>query len=947
MDKRNRAPNPQQKTLIKSKEGIYVVDAGAGTGKTFTITRRYAKLLQDGYMPDDILLITFTNNAADEMKKHVINYSDYDPVKLQEAPISTFHSLCKRILEAHGFDSPRLLGVNDSITSSTRIIENNVLEQQEFRRFYNRFMDRHPEYNNFYRIVWSSSQLLDLIKSLGAKGIFPTREGWYRHGEQYLDGDFEAFKPLFEEKNAPRYGGSRQSELRQRLSNYDKKCYPLDAPDKRSIRGDGKHIAKEFMRRAFEHDRTELKQFIHDLYFAYIQYALSRNYLNFSFLMMFAFALLCENHQLRQELSFDYIMVDEFQDTNEIQYKLTLLLSKQGNIMAVGDWKQSIYKFQYAAVENITHFKQRLNRYTNELNEDYPRIEYPIDEINLINLTTNYRSTQQILDFAEQSLALAATQYENLDTDSIMAKVTSLISHREDQTDVETNIEVIESANELEAVLSKIVEIVDNPDYQLEDPETNNLRTPEYGDIAVLTRRSKFGLDLQRKARNYGIPASYEAGVELFKTDPALLLLAWLRVLEDKHSTKGWSVILEHTGYTLDEIQYILTHRDYPSNLIDFRNTLWGNDISTIARLLFDTYQLDNGFTDKIIEVLRNTFTTTYMNIGELIQFIEDNIELEETYDVDHNYGDNVVTIQTIHAAKGLEYPIVIIPDLNRQHFPSTTTDTSTIQYHTKTGLRQTKLYATDPYPYQYDNWRTELLHKCLSGQYDEERRLLYVAMTRARDHLILTAESDTPSEFFYNLTKKPTQLEPSLQPTEKTKESTRSTLQIQKPRQKTPITRSVHSILQTSLTTSEKGKEYGEKIHNFAKNYRKGEEINPSNIDERHVANFLDGLKGTLQLEQKCILPLETAEKTITLKGKIDLLHITEDTVNIIDFKTDRDTEAREEHRKQLSIYYHVVNNSYTDKHVKASIFYTSNSTIVQINPLPLKKLTEIVQKR
>ncbi|MFP4046115.1 MAG: UvrD-helicase domain-containing protein, partial [Candidatus Aenigmatarchaeota archaeon] len=149
----NNSPNPEQKELIESKEGIYLVDAGAGTGKTFTITRRYANILEEEDVePDDILLITFTNNAADQMQERIINHCSYEVSELKNAPISTFHSLCRKILEKHGFSAPKILGIDDEI-SRVQVMENQVLERQEFRNFINDFIEDHPEYRDFYRIL--------------------------------------------------------------------------------------------------------------------------------------------------------------------------------------------------------------------------------------------------------------------------------------------------------------------------------------------------------------------------------------------------------------------------------------------------------------------------------------------------------------------------------------------------------------------------------------------------------------------------------------------------------------------------------------------------------------------------------------------------------------------------------------------------------------------------
>jgi len=123
------APNDQQQDLIDSKRGIHVVDAGAGTGKTFTVTRRYAEIVdQDGVEPEDVLLVTFTNNAATEMKDRIVAHCDYGMRELSDAPIQTFHSLCHDILMEHGFEAPTLLGIDDRITGSTRVLEDENVE---------------------------------------------------------------------------------------------------------------------------------------------------------------------------------------------------------------------------------------------------------------------------------------------------------------------------------------------------------------------------------------------------------------------------------------------------------------------------------------------------------------------------------------------------------------------------------------------------------------------------------------------------------------------------------------------------------------------------------------------------------------------------------------------------------------------------------------------------
>jgi ATP-dependent helicase/nuclease subunit A len=612
------SPNSTQKELIESIDGIYKVDAGAGTGKTFTITRRYAHILeQEDVEPEDILLLTFTNNAAEEMKERIINHCSYDMRSLREAPISTFHSLAKKIITEDGFEAPKQLGIDDHITSSTRLIENEVLEKQEFRQFINNFIEENPEYNHLYRVLYDYSELLSLIKSLAAKGIVPTEGGWYRNSERYLNGDFEEFQEVFEKMNEPGEGsrGPTQSDLRKKVRGSHKdKCLPEEAPEVNEVCG-SKQVSREYGEKAFNEDREELKQFIHDIYFEYLKYCLSHNYLNFNFLLVFAYALLFEEDELREELSFKYSMIDEFQDTNEIQFKVAMLLS-EGNIAVVGDWKQSIYSFQYANVDNIREFKERLEKYKEELNQDQERINYPANNVEKIDLKQNYRSTQEILDFSEDSLTIPGKDGEDVEEKDIV----SLETNKEG---FDTLINKLKSENEIEAILHKIQEVVENRDYSLEEED----RPPEYEDIAILTRTRNFGLEIQEKAEEYGIPIAYEGGVELFKTRPAILLLAWLRILNYRDSSKGWAVILEESDYNLAEAEHILENEKYPEEMLEFRSELEKlDDVSAVARKVFSRYGIENGFSDKVTQVIQDTFDSSYKNRGDLIRFIEESI---------------------------------------------------------------------------------------------------------------------------------------------------------------------------------------------------------------------------------------------------------------------------------------------------------------------------------
>ena len=938
-------PNPGQRELIDSTEGTYLVDAGAGTGKTFSITRRYAGIVdEEAVDPDDVLLVTFTTNAAAEMRERIIDRSDYGTRELKDAPIQTFHSLCHELLLEHGHDAPGLLGIDDHVTDSTRLLDDEFVERSLFGEFVDGFSDDHPEYDDVFAALSEPTDLLDLLNELAAKGVFPTAKGWYRNGERHLDGDFAAFKEIFEERNEPRNGGNKQSELRSALYSYGNSAtYLPDAPSKSEVRGDGKQVPDVLANHAFYEDRERLKSFVHDVYWGYLRFSLRRNYLNFGFLQLLAYVLLCEDHAVRERIAFEYVMVDEFQDTSEIQFKLALLCAGTENLCVVGDWKQSIYGFQYADVENIVEFEDRLGRFATELNRDHDRVVFEQPDVETISLVENYRSTGAILDLAEDGLVAPATSKEDVDAESILADVTSLeaVSSYD-----HSQIKAFQSEDEHAAILSRIHDIVGDERYPVEG-EDGELRAPEYGDIAVLTRRRAFGRELLAAATENGLPMAYEGGVEIYRTDQAKLLLAWLRVLE-YDADRGWAPLLEHAGYSLPEIDAMLSSGTYPQNLVGFAEELRDREtVGAIARRVFERYGYDGPVADAILHAVQSVHDAMTMSRGDLLRYIERGIETGTTREVHVGAGTDAVTVQTIHATKGLEHPIVILADMNQHSFPPSGGGTSDITFGDPVGLRQRTVFDAEAYdrPHVFRNWRSDVLNRTLPRDYDEERRLLYVAITRAEHHVLFSA-GETPSSFLESLPVEVEEIDPEL--------SDVSAASGEKPGftpdvrgRDGPAAETPHTIMRDDVfegVDDGRGVEFGSRVHEFAEAYALGESVTPRNDDERAVAAFLDDLDGTLVVEEDVHLPLRIDGETITITGVVDLVHVADDRVDVIDYKTDRGRHAEDEYRKQLSVYHHVLEASYPDREVTTSIFYTDGGERVPVEPLSETELEGVV---
>jgi superfamily I DNA/RNA helicase len=959
------APNDDQQRLITNTDGIYLVNAGAGTGKTFTITRRYANILdQPEIEPEDILLVTFTRNAAAEMADRIAQYSEYDPVQLQDAPISTFHSYCYRLLRRYGYDTPTTLGIDDELPDSLELIEDDIRETTLFRGFISRFEDAHPEYQELFATMNDPTALSSLITELASKGVIPNREGWYRDTGTVLQGDKDAFFEIFEEHNEPNEGayGQIQSDARGALSGWEDDEHVPSAPSSASFL-DELTVDPAAVEAAFDEDRTTLLEFVHDVYFEYLEYAIDRNYLSQSLMLAMAFVMLCEDERVRQQVSHRYVMVDEFQDTNELQFKLSLLLASENNICVVGDWKQSIYGFQYTDIENIQSFEQRLGQFKAELNADRERISYAVDAVTEIPLRQNYRSTASILSVAKDTLTVPATNDEEVDTDTIDSEFTPL-----EPTNHVDNSELHAYAHEdeLELILDRIEHIVENPAYSVETSEEppespemspseaeaaerQRLGEPSYGDIAVFTRTRSFARDLLEAAQEYNIPVAYEGGVELFDTDQAKLLLAWLRIVETG-SDRGWATVLEEAGYTLPAAKETLENGESPSEMLAFREELVEYDtIGGFARHVFDAYGYDGAYADGLVDELTGMSQTTLATRSEAISYIEDNLEAETTVEIDANPGEDSVTLQTIHSAKGLEYPIVLLGNMNQHGFPHYgKPSSSVIEYTDPIGIRQKKQFSEESgRPHIYSHWAYDLLNGSLPSEYDEERRLFYVAVTRAKRHLVLTA-GESPSQFFEQFPLEAEEIDPTVEPKPAATDVT-DEFSITPPQQDRPIRLSVHDIMDDSVyddVEGGRGPEFGDQVHDFAEDYADGKPVSPQSTDGEHVASLLDSLSGEFNTEITAILPLDGTPQ-ITLVGIVDLLVVNAERVDIIDYKTDRTRQAEAEYRKQLSVYYHVAQAWYPEKEITASIFYTADDERVLIEPLDLPTLHDIVSKK
>lgn len=938
--------NIKQKAVIEKIDGINIVDAGAGTGKTFTITQRYLEILNNDVKPENILLVTFTRNAATHMKEKVISKAGPEKAtEIIDAPIQNFDSFCFKIVSKHGLNAPKILGIDDNL-SGYKLISESVIQKRIFNKFFNQFLEKNQKkYEKLLVTISNQLEIHSLIEQMLSKGIYPTKTGWFLEAQRKLKGDYETYIKIFDLLNEPGEGakGPTQSQLLSKIKGRIRDKKFLNTPENLEVE---KQLNKELIEDIFNDEREEIIEFIHHVFIDYIEFMVKENSMTFSLVAMFAFLILYEEDEVRKLNSFDYVMVDEFQDTNEMQFMLILLLMKKPNLCVVGDWKQGIYGFRNATISNIREFKTKIEKYKEQLNKDKIRISFDVLDVTSLDFDTNYRSSQKILTFSERSLITKGNKNENIDIEDIQKDIVSLKSNFDyDESSEIKYYEAIDKETEINCILGKIQHLVGKKSIKFFDQITEEYkeRIINFDDIVILSRTRTFGLEIQREAAKYNIPAIYEGGIKLFEEEPAILLLAWLKLLLYKDKREAWLPILEKENYSYAQIKYILDKKDYPKEILEFRKHLLKNRkiINYVIDEILKRYNFVGPVSNALLNILDQIFHSTLMSISDLVVFIEENIENGETYNIELEGYTNSVKIQTIHGSKGLEYPIVFVVNCNLSNFPSTISDSNSLTFNEIVGIRNKKFYSSE-YEFIFDNWKTEIVNMNLFSDMDEERRLLYVAITRAMYDVYFTAHR--PSEFFNGLAEEDKE---KIEEVKIEKLSINNEKQVDELKIKTSVEAknkvlSVHDLMTFKPGQKGRGMEFGTTIHKLAFRYIKGLKISELEDDLKqdfeNVKSFIDSeLKtGKLKPEIDCSLPINGT----LIRGIIDLVVEFDDRIEVIDWKTDLVKDNLSEYSKQLSVYYYVLKEVYPEKEIKCKIFWTCNGNVDEIKVHPIENI-------
>jgi ATP-dependent DNA helicase UvrD/PcrA len=613
-----RELNPQQLAAVTAPPGPALVIAGAGSGKTRTLTYRVAYLLEQGIPPDRILLLTFTNKAAGEMMRRV---SDLIGRELRELWGGTFHSIGARILRTHA----DALGYQRDFTILDRddakdLIKACMIDAKIDKK------DKH----------FPKPDVLNEIFSLAANT--------HKTIQELVDGQFSYFSQFVAE--------------------------------------------------------------IADLQKKYIARKRATNGMDFDDLLALWLKLLQDNTDVREHFQrrFQFILVDEYQDTNKLQGDLIdLLAARTQNVTVVGDDAQSIYAWRGANFLNILDFPKR-----------YPGAK-------VFKIETNYRSTPEILKVANAAIAANVNQFAKELAPARKSGVKPAL------------VACTDAAQQSAFIVQRVLELHE------EGVSMNQ--------IAVLYRSHFHALELQLELTRRQIPFSITSGIRFFEQAHIKDATAFLKFVanpKDEISFKrlaqlipgiggkgaeklflSFTATMSARGLKLDNSSQpkIATALQSCAKAVPKKAVVaWTQFTATISQLEDETTRksaakmlglvIDAGYDD----YLKETYDNYERRIEELQQLAEfafqfgsveefltqlallTNVEAED----DPKDDSEKIRLSTIHQAKGLEFEVVFVIMLCDGMFPSARSMDST------------------------------------DGE-EEERRLFYVAITRAKNELYLS----------------------------------------------------------------------------------------------------------------------------------------------------------------------------------------------------------------
>jgi len=706
--------SPQnQKEAIRKVKGPCIILAGAGTGKTHTIAEKLKYLIQTKtYNSEKIVCLTFSNEAANEMKRRILKIlkdSDSEPI------IKTFHSFCADILRKHG----QKINIPEDFT---------ILLPDDAKIILHK---------NFKLTPNSCNRYISQIGAAKDLGITPQQI------EQLL---------------IPQLKNKTISELEKELENtqFTLQTLPINKEqiDKEKV---------ENLKSKIDSLDSIIK--LHKFLMSWKGYEKLKDlkkFQDYSDLNKNALILLEKHPEIAEE--YEYIIVDEFQDTNKLQCDFLEKLAYRKNITVVGDLNQSIYRFRGAYKHNIENFKK----------------VFQIKESDIYMLDKSFRSTNKILRTAHK---LIQHNYVNKEDCFPVFSAEDLEGN---------NVKVFELKNNKEET-RKIVELI-------KSEIQNNTPSEE---ICVMFRTHQQARALKSSLDYEKIPYTSATKRSLLKLTPIKLTIDYLTILNKlKNKLNGgeqaWWDLIHHSSFNKEDAiiisRLIKENKKLPLlsiKLLNFLSTLPLSEngriqtnilikrIKTllphidlqITELILKVYEIA-GIRENKSELLKKEKTLVLKRFHELAEeykFFDEpylssflhHLEIISSLGIEveapslENQG---IRIMTNHATKGLEYKTVIISSLAQKKFPLTHISKSILPAELSPEL--SNIIETLP----QDQKQNTIEQYQIENQILEERRLCYVAFTRAKRNLILTYASkyntrkSLPSQFLNEINYKQNQ---------------------------------------------------------------------------------------------------------------------------------------------------------------------------------------------
>ncbi|WP_318571257.1 ATP-dependent DNA helicase [Salinigranum marinum] len=771
------SPEPQQEAIIDSEAYPMRVLAGAGTGKTFTMVRKVEHLIDEqGVSPDRILALTFTNNAADSMREKLnakLGAAGYD------IDAYTYHSICNEILTDYAYEAGLDPDFEVATDPEKYAIVLDVLDEIEYRSV------KPNVYDGASYASGAASKLLDFIGSMKRSGIEPVDIDAYlgpaervydvadtpervetiasnhlggRSVSSVLDSLPDARADLVAERDALEDDGLEAS-VRDFLDRLVDLCDALEAAFRaheagdRSPLPDNVHKLPKYLLGGYSSGAPKgipktlnleltahLESFLSDCltardltdgYAAYERELDERDLLDFDGLVVETAALMDSPVGAEIADRWDYVFCDEFQDTDRLQFNLVTSLVTEDNLFVVGDDDQAIYEWRGAHVANIT---DELDRVFEALTDK------PLEE--------NFRSRQPILNLANEAI----TKLEQRQRHKSLTRV------NEPDYDGDT------------------IAVVEQPDEEAEMDSAEQLRTVvqnllsgeagclddsyEPGDIALLVRKNAHATPVIEAFEDAGIPyqvagdlATESVGVgtvtaylkALARTDDEV---SWNRVLTMRYRLCDADLRTLNTGddplvdmlreTPLDEFEEpdrVADAREHAVELLTTRETdslgrLYRRfkDVTNIEWYLSEQERRDLAQLDGVVEqygdsAVQPPLTPEFIDSLEHYDSLFDESGSAPTSQPD--VAGDAVNVMTIHKSKGLDFPVVLIPQVTADEWAPRSRTYDALE----TGLSDgpTAAFGED----------------FLVRDARETRRVFHVAITRAEDILVLQGRSD------------------------------------------------------------------------------------------------------------------------------------------------------------------------------------------------------------